>query len=288
VATTWTDAGHERVAAFLGLPPGRYVFEVTARTSEGTWNPVSATAEFVVPAAWWQTLWFRLGVVIALIAGAAAVARFVAVRRMRQQLRLEEERARIAQDMHDELGARLTRIELLSEQARQEPTPARLEKISRTAHEVAQTLDEIVWTVNPRNDTLERLLGYLSEYATEYLANTGIELVQDLPENIPAFPLRSDARHNVLLAVKEALNNVVKHAAATRLELRVRLDDDRLQIQITDNGRGFAGENATGHGLENMRQRLTAVGGDCQVTSQPGQGTTVKLTLPVSNKDQRF
>jgi signal transduction histidine kinase/ligand-binding sensor domain-containing protein len=290
----WIEAGAERAAAYLHLPPGHYRFRVTARSSEGVWNPAGAALDFAIRAAAWQTVWFRAGATVALLALMAAVVRIAVLHRVRRRLRaleheraLEAERARIAKNMHDDLGAKLTRIALLSETARGDASlapeaAARAGKISRAAREVSQTLDEIVWAVNPGNDTLERLVGYLSDYAAEYLAAAGIRLSQDLPENIPAAPIASDARHSLLLAAKEALNNAVKHAAATEIKLSIVLEPASLRIQIADNGRGFdSAARTTGHGLSNMRERLTALGGACQIESAPNQGTRVTFTLPL-------
>ncbi|MCX6910535.1 MAG: triple tyrosine motif-containing protein, partial [Verrucomicrobia bacterium] len=293
----WIEAGAERAATYLHMPPGDYRFHVIACSGEGVWNTTGASLDFTVRAAAWQTVWFRAGATVALLALAGGVVRFVLLRRMQRRLllleherALEAERARIAKNMHDDLGAKLTRIALLSESARGDAglapeAAARAEKISRAAREVFQTLDEIVWTVNPGNDTLERLIGYLSDYAAEYLAAAGIRLSQDLPENVPAAPISSDVRHGLLLAAKEALHNAVKHAAATEIKLSVALEPQSLRVQIADNGRGFdPAARAAGHGLANMRERLTTIGGSCQIESALGQGTRVTFTLPLKRE----
>lgn len=293
----WIEAGAERAATYLHMPPGNYRFHVTACSSEGVWNPTGATLDFTVRAAAWQTVWFRAAVLVTLLSLLAATIRIVVLHRVRKRLRalereraLEAERARIAKNMHDDLGAKLTRIALLSESARSDASlapeaSARAEKISRAAREVSQTLDEIVWTVNPGNDSLERLIGYLSDYAAEYLAATGIRLSQDLPENVPAAPISSDVRHSLLLAVKEALHNAVKHAAATEIKLRIALEPQSLRVQIADNGHGFdSAARANGHGLANMRERLTAIGGACHLESAPSEGTRITFTLPLKTE----
>lgn len=293
----WIEAGAERAATYLHMPPGNYRFHVTARSSEGVWNTTGAMLDFTVRAALWQTVWFRAAALVTLLALLATAVRIAAVQRVRQRLRaleheraLEAERARIATNMHDDLGAKLTRIALLSETARGDASlapeaAARAEKISRAAREVSQTLDEIVWAVNPGNDTLERLVGYLSDYAAEYLAAADIRLSQDLPENVPGAPIASDVRHSLLLAVKETLHNAVKHAAATEIKLTVALELQSLRVQIADNGRGFdPAARAAGQGLANMRERLTTIGGVCHLESTLNQGTRVTLTLPLKRE----
>jgi signal transduction histidine kinase len=189
--------------------------------------------------------------------------------------------------MHDHVGARLTHIALISEQARRESglTPAVAEKIatiSATTHEVAQTLDEIVWAVEPSNDTVAGVIDYLSQYCSEYATAADIQLKQDLPEKIPAGTMSSVARHNLVLAVKEALNNAIKHALASEIELRAELETDTLRVQITDNGRGFLLEEsrAHGNGLRNMEKRLISTGGRCQIDSRASGGTKVTFELP--------
>ena len=294
----WSEATRARVATFLSTSPGRHRFQVAACNAEGVWNADGAILDFVIQPALWQTVWFRLAALAAIIALAAGLGRFVSVRRTQRRLRaleqqhaLDMERARIARDMHDHLGAGLTRVALLSEATRQDAAAspdavARAEKLSRAAREVSQSLDEIVWTVNPGNDTLERLIGYLSDYTAEYLAAAGIRLSQNLPENVPAVPLSSEARHNLLLAAKEALNNAVKHAVATEVQLGIAVERASLRVQIADNGRGFesAATRANGQGLANMRDRLAAVGGHCEIESAPGKGTRVTFTLPLKHE----
>ncbi|MBM3889657.1 MAG: hypothetical protein FJ388_11100, partial [Verrucomicrobia bacterium] len=293
-AGNWVEAGADRTAAFLNLPPGRYLFGVTATDAVGLWTGVSAELEFTVQPAFWQANWFRAGVLVVLLALTAGVIRIVVLHRVRRRLRalerqhaLDQERARIAKDMHDDVGASLTHIALMSETARQDrslsaETAGRLDRIARAARDVSQTLDQIVWTLNPRNDTLEELISYLSEHATEHLAPTGVHLEQEMPEDVPDMALASDVRTHLFLAAKEALHNAVKHAAASRIELRIAIADGCLRVRIADNGKGFPlAERATGNGLANMRHRMSTVGGDCRIESRLGDGTCVTLTLPL-------
>jgi signal transduction histidine kinase len=281
-------AGADRAATFLNLPPGRHLFEVTTTDAAGQWSGVSQSLEFDIPAAWWQSAWFRAAALLAVLALAAVAVRIVVMHRVRrrlrlleQQLTLDRERARIAKDMHDSLGANLTRIALLSERSREDASAPAM--IARAAREASRALDEIVWAMNPGNDTLERLLGYLSEYAAEFLAPTPITLQQDLPATVADAPVPSRARHGLFLAFKEALNNAVKHAAATQITLRVAVEPGRLRVTLADDGRGFdpAAPHATGEGLASIRQRLAAGGGQCEIRSAPGQGTQIVFTLPI-------
>jgi len=173
---------------------------------------------------------------------------------------------------------------------------AHLVQISDTARELTRTVDEIVWAVNPRQDTLDGLVSYISQFAQEYLTVAGILCRLDVPEHLPPLPLSADLRHNLFLAVKEALNNIVKHAHAREVRLRLVQEHGRLTLVIKDDGRGFdaattlvVGAGASGprrttggQGLENLANRLSSVGGRCSISSEPGRGTRVELNVGIA------
>ena len=154
--------------------------------------------------------------------------------------------------------------------------------MSRTARQAVKSLDEIVWAVNPRNDTLAHLIDYAGQFATDYLRDAGIRCLLDVPEQTPAREVPANVRHNVFLAVKEALQNIVKHARATEVWLRISASSNGLRIVVEDNGCGFdqPPEDAWADGLRNMRQRLTEVGGECRIQSRVGVGTAITVELP--------
>jgi len=200
---------------------------------------------------------------------------------------LEQERGRIAKDLHDDLGANLTQIVFLSERvevARHDgqDTTHWFDLIPATARRTIQSLDEIVWAINPRHDSLESLANYLSQFAQQHLALAGMRCVLDVPMVLPAVPLSADIRHNLLLTTREALHNAVTHAAATEVRLTLNLEAEGITIAITDNGKGFdpATVSTDGNGLQNMRRRLQAIGGQLEIISQPGLGTKVSLHVP--------
>jgi signal transduction histidine kinase/ligand-binding sensor domain-containing protein len=300
----WAPVSEQRTAVYDYLPPGRYSFEVTACNNDGVWSPGGAQLAFEVQPYFWQTVWFRfLGGAAALLAASAAVW-FETRRRLRRELEraerqrdIERERTRIARDIHDDLGAQLTRITMLSESAREEAAnPARiaagLATIYDTARELTRSMDEIVWAVNPRHDTLEGLATYLERFAHDWLAGLGLRCRLDFPVKFPEWHLSSEVRHNLFLAFKEALHNVVKHSGASEVFIRMSLTGQAFELAIIDNGRGFQVDEQTaaasapgsrpggGNGLENMARRLTAVGGACRIQSRPESGTTVVFTVP--------
>lgn len=298
----WFDAGPRRTAPYNYVPPGEYHFRVIAGNTEGAWNPVGAGIDLVVARHLWQTWWVialgSLGV-LALVGGGA---RFVEKRklqlrmnRLEQERALERERTRIAQDLHDEMGAKLCRISFLSEHAKRGSSgPGELQdqitSISHAARDVLHSLDEIVWAVNPHNDTLEHVASYLGQYAQDYFQLTGIECEVDLPELLPAHPVSSQVRHHLFLAVHEAFTNILKHSGATRSKMAISCNNSEFAISVEDNGSGLNGglsksgedTSAAGNGLANMRQRMTDIGGDCRIESQAAHGTRIQFVFPLN------
>lgn len=296
----WVEAGAARVARYPYVPAGSYRFQVTACNNDGRWNTADAEYAFVVLPHFWQTPWFTVVFILALLALTAGAIRFLERRRYRARLRrlqderrMERERARIARDLHDELGSSLTRISMLSDLAQSRDTSAeqlkaRVEKISNFAVRTARSLDEIVWAVNPRNDSLRSLLEYLIQFARELFEDTNIHCRFQITEDLPMSLLPPESRHNIFLAVKEALTNVLKHAHATEVLLRAEIVGGQIEISIQDNGGGCDSaqiDAATARsGLKNMRQRIESLGGKFAIRTEPGQSTTIIMTLPCSEE----
>jgi signal transduction histidine kinase len=175
-------------------------------------------------------------------------------------------------------------IAVLGDLARQDKAVERIEKMAGTARQAVKSLDEIVWAVNPRNDTLAHLIDYMGQFAADYLRAAGVRCLLDVPEYTPPREVPSTVRHNVFLVVKEALQNIVKHARATEVWLRVNATNQGLRIVIEDDGSGFerAPENALADGLRNMQQRMNELGGECRIQSRVGAGTEIIVELPWS------
>jgi signal transduction histidine kinase/ligand-binding sensor domain-containing protein len=305
LGTGWVNAGTGRTVNFNYIPPGHYSLQVIACNNDGVWNETGASLPFGVQPFFWQTPWFRALAWGAVVVVSGGLVWFAMRRRMlrklarlEQQRALEHERARIASDMHDDLGAHLTRISMLSESARTDLTNAEqaavnLNQIYDISHELTRAMDEIVWAVNPRHDTLEGLASYLEIFAQDLLAAAGIRCRLDIPIALPPWRLTSDVRHNLFLALKEALHNVVKHSAATETSIRLTIGTDSFELIIKDDGRGFSpsvrwesppdgpSRLSAGNGLGNMTHRLAEIHGRCQIQSAPGQGTEVTFTVPL-------
>jgi ligand-binding sensor domain-containing protein/signal transduction histidine kinase len=304
----WVEAGVTRSAHYGRLGYGLYRFQVAARGGDGVWREAPTAFAFEIPTPLYLQAWALSLYGLAAVALVAGTVRGVSHRRLRsvlarleQQQTLERERMRIARDMHDEIGSKLTKISFLSEHARMDseslpgPLAGKIQSIAQFSQDLLKTMDEIVWVVNPRNDTLENLANYLSHYAVEYFQNTSIDCQLRLPQEIPHQPLSSETRHNLFLSFEEALNNVLKHSAATAVRVEMSLKALEFEILVADNGKGFevpamastvpqARGGRGGNGLRNMRQRLAAIGGDCLLASRLGNGTTVTLRIRLTQE----
>jgi signal transduction histidine kinase len=297
----WIEVGDSRSAEFNFPRAGEYTFRVQARNNDGAWSTPAVAAFHVLPHLY-ETWWFISLVTAATVAAIAAVVRSLALRRIRRELEglerqraIERDRTRIAKDIHDDLGAGLTHIALLSEMAKpaaNEEVQAQLGQITEVARELTTNMDEIVWAVDPQNDSLDALITYVSKFTQDYLGTAKIRCRLDVPAQLPEHQLQAEVRHNLFLAVKEVLNNILKHACATEVWMRVVIRPGAFVVVMEDNGRGLvaaaaaesgkAGRVSSGHGLKNLERRLAAAGGQCVVASDPGRGTRVELTIPLA------
>jgi signal transduction histidine kinase/ligand-binding sensor domain-containing protein len=304
VDLTWVDAGSKRTAFYSKLPAGNYRFRVIACNNDGVWNLDGAVLAFTVAPYFWQTWWFIGSCTLLVLLGVALLVRFVTRRRLKQRMEqlerqsaLERERSRIAQDIHDDVGTSLIRIAMFSqpEQAvldHPQQAAAILSRIYSTAREMTRALDEIVWAIDPRHDTLDSLIRYMGRFAQELLGAVGIRCRLDVPLEVPTWPLTAEIRHNLFLAFKEALNNVVKHAAATEVRIALEVRSRDFIFRLRDNGRGFdrdqpasnqSGRIAAGNGLRNIQGRISRIGGQCEISSEFGKGTVIAFVIPVQS-----
>jgi signal transduction histidine kinase len=251
--------------------------------------------DFVV-VRFWQTWWFVASASIFVLAAVGATVRIVEKRRYQFRLQvaerqnaLEQERARIAQDLHDELGSLLTRISLLGGLLKADKdSPEQIEmhagKISQSADQTVRALEEIVWAVHPGSDTLQSLADYIAHFATELFDGNNTRCRLDLPNNLPPWPLPPDIRHNIFLIVKEALTNALKHSGAREVQVQLKISGKTLEILVQDDGKGFDPASLADerrNGLRNMRRRAEAIGGKLELQSTPG--TAVKLLVDLQN-----
>jgi ligand-binding sensor domain-containing protein/signal transduction histidine kinase len=294
----WIEAAIRRVAYYQRIPPGDYVFRVVAGNANNVWTEQAAVLKITLQPHFWETRWFRGVAGIVGLAALAGTVNLVARRRYKRRLAqletraaIERERLRISQDMHDEIGSILTRVSILSDvgqtETNGETAPQQFERIGSQVRAAVVALDEIVWATNPVDDNLPRFAEYVGRFADECFENTNVRCWQEMPTDLPELPLRADVRHNVFLAVKEALNNVLKHSGATEVWLRLKLTNSRISLQIDDNGHGFTPDSAKpgGNGLGNMKSRLAECGGTVELASSPGQGVRIRLVFPIPKSD---
>ena len=291
----WVEAGANRLATYGYVPPGEYCFRVIACNAEGVWNETGASLRLFVPPHLWQSRWVLALGALGLMASVGGFARVLEKRKHQRRLRhleqehaLERERGRIAQDLHDDLGSSLTRLSLLSDLLKADKDkPAQVEtyagKISLSALQTVQALEEIVWALRPGSDTLQSLVEYIAHFANELFEGDTARCRLDLPPDLPARSLPPEMRHNIFLIVKEALTNALKHADAREVHLQAKAAERSLQIVVQDDGRGFQPTTlpvpGKRHGLGNMQRRAQAMGGSLSIQSLPGQGTTVRLLV---------
>ena len=305
----WVDTGPRRTAFYTNLKPRAYRFEVQAAGRDGLWTAPGAALAFTIAPFYWQTWWFSSG---SALAGLLLVLLFLHGRfRQAQRLgraesaaALARQREHLARDLHDDLGSRLAQISLLGELSARDPAQA--DRMAGLARAAAQSLDSLVWTVHPERDSLDHLAAYLQQSVHEFLAPTLLRLELDFPPSIPALPVSAVVRKAVLLATKEALHNVVKHAAARQVRMALGFDDRSFTVTTEDDGCGLEtprsregglsspppgfkpetenlrpASSSRGHGLSNLRRRLAEIGGRCEFGPRPGGGTRVRLVVPL-------
>lgn len=272
----WVQAGNRRIASYSFVPPGSYKFEVQACNNDGVWNTAGAGMKLTVLPYFWQTWWFR-ALIAALVSALLAVIYSNRVARLRELARL---RLRIARDLHDEVGANLGSISLLAQVMEKQPSGADASLVRQIAMQTIDTLRDVVWFIDPTHERLSDLVARLHETAKTMLRAVNYEFKQS--GNFGSTELPLEFRRNVPPLFKEALNNVLKHSHATRVEISVRRSGDRFEFSILDNGIGLVERpGPSGNGLKNMRRRAADLRGDLTIGSGPSGGTQVTLSARI-------
>ncbi len=301
----WSESGSQlRRVRYGAIPPGPYCFRVYACDADGTWSQTDSSFAFLVPTPLWRTPWAVFLYLVSLAAIAYMTSRYISHRFLRHRLvalehseEMSRERMRIAQDMHDEIGSKLARISYLMEGVKTElkgvyANIRLVDSLAKTSRDLLRSLDQMVWAVNPRNDSLEQLAVYLCRHASDFFQDTSILCEFQVPEHLPVAPLSAEVRHNLVLAFQEVLTNVMKHSGADRVTVKLSCDSGFAQIEVTDNGRGFdpnspgdtkqSRNTRGGQGIPGLKRRLQASRGQCHMTSSIGHGTNVTFRIPLS------
>lgn len=284
---------HNKTVNYPNLPSGNYTFKVRAANPDGVWSR-EESIDIVIKAPFWKRWWFYAGLVLLFLILAVLIINLINKRKFQSRLQIleqqrlvDQERNRISKDMHDEIGSGLTHIALMTELIQtQKRADEELRKdvgnISYSARKLVDSMSEIIWALNPHNETLENLLAYIREHALQYFEPFDIHLDISFPDQVPEFKLSNEQRRNLFLVSKEALNNALKHAEATRVSFIVRYEKAVLQFCIKDNGKGFdaAKIRRAANGLQNMEKRMTDIGGVFRIkTDRCGTEVEYSLTL---------
>lgn len=290
-------------ATYSDMPYGQYQFRVREVDAYGKPLGEQAVLPIVVAPPFYANVWFRAAVVASFFVLILAAERLISRARTRRKLQqmerkqaVEEERARIARDIHDDLGTVLSRISMASESASLEAEPGshqqkRLSEICEASRDLTRTMEQIVWAQNPVHDSIDNAASYFASFATDLLNAAGIACRLDIPVDLPVMPLEAEKRHELFLVFKEALNNIIKHSAASEVHVSLRIADEKILLVVEDNGRGFDLEsalNSKGNGLSNMSKRLQRLGGTAHIDSSPGKGTRIEFSLPLASFSQHI
>jgi ligand-binding sensor domain-containing protein/signal transduction histidine kinase len=300
----WVEAGTRRVAYYANLAPGGYRFHVAAANHHGLGRGAETTLAFYIVPHLYQTAGFKAaaaGLAVCLLVGLYVwrVGELRRIEQLRQQAALNQERARIAKDLHDGVGASLTQLAMLADLAEKGEAPAgspATGRLSRMARELLNNLKDVLWSTDPGDPTLDGLMNRICLQAEETLSAAGMRARFQLPESLPALPLTAPVRHHLFLVAKEALTNIAKHSQGGEARLTATCEAGLLVLTIEDNGRGLNGAGGalpssasaeragggSGRGLKNMRSRIEGLGGTLTLTSQPGQGTRLRIEVRVA------
>ncbi len=290
----WSEPSTNASINLVNLPPGSYTLRIRGIFLHGLYPNVETSFPFEVLPPWWKTWWFKLIVAILVIGLIILGLRYYIGRKLELQKvilekkrAIEKERTRIATDMHDDLGAGLSRIKFLSEtigmkKQQHLPIEEEISSIRTYSHEMIDKMGEIVWALNEKNDTLNDLVSYTRAYSAEYLEQNGIACHIEGPDELPPYVVSGEFRRNIYLTVKEALHNVVKHAQASNVFIHISIDSTKLSIEIKDDGTGFDPRKNPGsrNGLLNMRKRIEELNGSFNIES--GNGTQIKTQVPLN------
>ena len=283
----WSAMTTRTEAPYGNIPYGAYTFRVKAMNSEGYWSR-EFKYSFTIRPPWWKTWWAYTGYILLIMAAMWAVI-YSIIEYQRKKIRLiVNERNRIARELHDDIGAELNRITLVSQFLHKKTImdgdmQEKLRYISEAGKKVLGSIGEIIWTMNPQKDNLDSLLAYIRRFVTEYLETNGIDVNIEFPDEIPANEVSDEYRRNLFLVVKEAIANISKYSKATTVRLSMNIRDRLADFEISDNGIGFSVKEKQewGNGLRNMNQRMKDIGGNFHISSDINQGTLIRLTFPV-------
>ncbi len=283
----WLDIGNRHEAPFTNLSPGTYTFEVKGANNDGVWNEQGATLRILIPPPWYRAWWFRLALVLAFLTLLWAAYRV----RVNQLLALEQVRHGIARDLHDDMGSTLSSISILSQIATQHHSHGRAEQVAGLLDQIGESsgrmldsMDDIVWAINPAHDGLEDVTTRMRIFASDVLEARGIDFTFSVAPEVLLMRLEMRARREFFLLFKEAVNNLAKYARCEHARIALTSSQRHLILTVEDDGVGFdptAPARGGGNGLTNMRARANALRATLDFQTALGKGTTVSLRVPM-------
>jgi len=279
----WNYGRERKIAYYTNVPSGHYVFYIKATDENGRWKYFSQSLAIIIKPPFWQRWWFIFMVTI-LIVAAIYVAYYY---RLNQVKKFYSLRNKISQDLHDEVASALSGIKLYSELAKQQLKQEKnsnaqesLDIISTNATEMKEDMSDIIWAINPRNDSLGKLLQKLKSHATELANGAAINFEMKVDENLPEEKLNMEQRRNIYLICKEAIHNAVKYSKGNKIKMKVFKEDHTMQILIHDNGSGFDSNSFfPGNGLINIKARAKEIGAEVLINSKKENGTTIAMKM---------
>lgn len=282
----WVKADGSQSAQYRLLPAGKYTFKVKVENLDGVSAGVTTTMKIIVKPHFWQTGWF-----ISLLLMVFAMIGYGMHRlRLTRVLAVEKIRARVSRDLHDDMGSTLSTINILSSMAKakmstdMKKTAEYIGKIGDNSQRMMEAMDDIVWAIKPDNDTMQRLIARMREFATNVLEAKDMLIEFEADELLNNMKPDMEYRRDLFLLFKEAVNNAAKYSEGSRVRINISIEFQKLKLVVTDNGKGFDVKHADGgNGLGNMQRRAAALRGTLQIQSDPGKGTTISLTSPLSN-----
>lgn len=283
--TKWTYNENNTIASYTNLPGGKYTFKIKYAGSDGQWHESDTTIRIHVATAWFRAWWFYVSCCLVAIGLCYAYYRM----RLNRILEMQSTRNKIARDLHDDIGSTLSTIKILSGAAEKKlasdvlQSGKMLHKITESADRMMDAMSDIVWSINPANDSLDNIVVRMREYAARALEPNDIAYKVLADERAMNIKLKTDKRKDIFLLYKEAVNNIAKYAKATEAHISLHVHQNIIELAIRDNGKGFdATATYTGNGLKNIQQRAVNMGGSCQVRSTKGEGTTVHAIIPIT------
>ena len=310
----WVYSGTRHYAAYPHLEPGEYIFRVKGSNNDGVWNEEGTSIAVIITPPWWKMWWFTTFFWLTVAGSIGGTIRYIEMQKLKKRIKqLEQEQAilqerdrtrdRIASDLHDDVASTLGSIALYTESLNRglrdtpKSTHELMQRISTLLNEAQDAVSDIVWSVTPRHDTLEDLLWRMKDLASDLCSANGIAYSVQIPKNVDVIQLSEKLRKSIYLIFKEAVNNIIKHAQAKSVSMRVEIIDSVFEMVIEDDGVGFVkdgqGEGSSlaseaddhpvrGHGMRNMTKRAEEIGGKLSVSSIPGKGTTLRLLVSMT------